>query len=103
MPTGRIGEVKNGAYWVRFEILKNAKSFVSAVLVSFCIKFNLGLFLQKHLIAVTSKVGWMDGKVVAGGAAADLGLAPDWLKNLAFDFSWSENVGGGRRGTGAQR
>ena len=45
----------------------------------------------------------MDGKVVAGGAAAGLGLAPDLLKNLAFDFSWSENVGCGRRGTGAQR
>ena len=45
----------------------------------------------------------MDGKVVPGGAAAGLGLGPDWLKNLAFDFSWSKNVGGGRRGTGAPR
>ena len=45
----------------------------------------------------------MDGKVVAGGAAAGLGLAPEFWKNLGFDFSWSENVGGGRRGTGAQR
>ena len=41
----------------------------------------------------------MDGKVVAGGAAAGLGLAPDWLKHLAFDFSRSKNLGGGRRGT----
>ena len=41
----------------------------------------------------------------SGGAAAGLGLglAPDLLKNLAFDFSWSKNFGGGRRGTGAQR
>ena len=45
----------------------------------------------------------MEGKVVPGGAAAGLGLAPDLWKNLAFDFSWSKNVVGGRRGRGAQR
>ena len=45
----------------------------------------------------------MDGKVVPGGAAAGLGLASDLLKILGFDFSWSKNVVGGRRGTGAQR
>ena len=45
----------------------------------------------------------MDGKVVAGGAAAGLGLAPEFLKDLGCDFSWSMNFGGGRRGTGAQR
>ena len=44
----------------------------------------------------------MDGKVVAGGAAAGLGLAPELLKNLAFDFSWSKNHGSGRRGTGSK-
>ena len=47
--------------------------------------------------------GWMDGKVVADGAAAGLGLAPEFLKNLGFDFSWSKILGGGMRGTGAQR
>ena len=45
----------------------------------------------------------MDGKVVPGGAGAGLGLGPDGLKNLVFDFSWSKHLGGGRRGTGAQR
>ena len=39
----------------------------------------------------------------SGGAAAGLGLGPGFLNNLGFDFSWSKNVGGGRRGTGAQR
>ena len=36
----------------------------------------------------------------SGGAAAGLGLAPDLWKNLGFDFSWSKNLGGGRRGAG---
>ena len=47
--------------------------------------------------------GWREGKVVAGGAAAGLGLAPEFWKTLAFDGSWSKNLGGGRRGAGTQR
>ena len=90
-----------GSFWVRFDPLKKSENITTYALIGFYIKFKLGSFRKKHFFGDLQ--GGMDGKVVPGGAGAGLGLGPDGLKNLAFDLSWSKNLGGGRRGAGAHR